>query len=87
MQHSTERYTDDYVPKFELATLKVTQLDEENWGWELIGKHYLGKGRTEPFIHEAGETGSWEYAIRDAGEYAAAHRLEINREIITALPG
>jgi hypothetical protein len=33
----------------------------------------------------AGETGSKEYAIGDAEEYAAAHQLEINLEIITAL--
>jgi hypothetical protein len=58
---------------------------EENWRWELIGKRYLDKGRTEPLIHKADETGSKEYAIGDAEEYAAAHRLEINREIITAL--
>jgi hypothetical protein len=85
MRHATERYTDDDLSKIELVTLKVVQLDEENWRWELIGKRYLGKGRTEPLIRKAGETGSKEYAIGEAEEYAAAHRLEINREIITAL--
>ena len=85
MRHTTERYTDDDLPKIELVTLKVTQLDEENWRWELIGKDYFAKGRTEPVIRKADETGSKEYAISDAEEYAAAHRLEINRETITAL--
>jgi hypothetical protein len=48
MRHATERYTDDDPPTIELVTLKVTQLDEENWRWELLGKRYLSKGRTEP---------------------------------------
>jgi hypothetical protein len=67
------------------SAFRFSELDEENWRWELIGKHYLGKGRMEPLIRKADETGSKEYAIRDAEEYAAAHRLEISREIITAL--
>jgi hypothetical protein len=83
MRHRTD--PDDHFPEIELVTLKVTQLDEENWRWELIGKHYLGKGRTEPLIRKADETGSKEYAIRDAEEYAEAHRFEIHREIIAAL--
>jgi hypothetical protein len=37
-----------------------------------------------PAILKADETGSKEYAISEVEEYAAAHRLEINREIITA---
>jgi len=41
---------------------------------------------TTALIRKADETGSKEYAIRDAEEYAAAHRLEIHRESITALP-
>jgi hypothetical protein len=86
MRNTTGRYSDDDIPKVELVTLKVAQLDEENWRWELIGKRWLGKDRTEPLIHKADETGSKEYAIADAEEYAAAHRLEINREVITALP-
>jgi hypothetical protein len=85
MRHSTERSTGDDLPKIELVKLKIVQLDEENWRWELIGKRYLGNGRTEPLIHKAGETGSKEYAISEAEDYAAAHRLEINLEIITAL--
>jgi hypothetical protein len=85
MRHTTERYTDDDIPEIEIVTLKVTQLDEENWRWELIGKRYLSKGRAEPVIRKADETGSKEYAIRDAEEYAAAHRLEIRREIMTAV--
>ena len=51
----------------------------------MIGKRYLGKGRTEPVIRKADETGSKEYANREAEEYAAAHRLEIHREIMAAL--
>ena len=85
MRHTTDRYADDDIAEIELVTLKVTQLDEENWRWELIGKRYLGKGRTEPVIRKADETGSKEYANREAEEYAAAHRLEIHREIMAAL--
>jgi hypothetical protein len=85
MPHTTDRYADDDLPEIELVTLKVTQLDEENWRWELIGKDYFAKGRTEPVIRKADETGSKQYAIREAEEYAAANRLEIHREIITAL--
>ena len=83
MRHRTD--PDDHLPEIELVTLKVTQLDEENWRWELIGKRYLGKGLTEPVIRKADETGSKEYAISEAEEYAVAHRLEINLEIIGAL--
>jgi hypothetical protein len=84
MRYTTERYADDDTPKIEQVTLNITQLDEENWRWELIGKRYLGKGRTEPLIRKADEAGSKEYAIGDAEEYAAAHWLEINREILAA---
>jgi hypothetical protein len=38
MPNTTDRYADDDIAKIELVTRKVTQLDEENWRWELIGK-------------------------------------------------
>jgi hypothetical protein len=47
MRHTTKRCAEDDIPEIELVTLKVTQLDEETWRWELIDKRYLVKGRTD----------------------------------------
>jgi hypothetical protein len=97
MRHRTD--PDDHLPEIELVTLKVTQLDEENWRWELIGKRYLSKGRTEPVIRKADETGSKEYAIgpravivsrlissRCAAAYSSARLRQIEASKILRLP-